>query len=395
MAEKYVDIAKQSTSDEINNKLGNTDDVGGSSSEGTTSAKLNANLLKTDGLKIDIDNLNARLDGQATPYGMGTYGDLVLTEDFVYPSLDGFNRYVIHTDSFIVPEGMTMRPPAKCDGLYILSKGDVTVNGIIDLQDIRKTFGSDSPMSPTINIGDVNYALAKGGYSPLGGACGSGGNTQYGTKTATPAPSIAPINSIAGNINGGGIGQYGDGGRSSVLSHYSDDDGESTTVVDYDYVTKFPNGTAVLNNPELLYEYHAPGALVIIASGKVTINGQVLANAQEGVNAQDGGTTKGTVFNGSGTSYYYTVAGNGAIPPSGGGPVTIICSELIMNGLINTKGAKLISPDGVDHSDKTLQELGSDTGFAAPYVRGSNGGEGGTFISTPGEIKVYETGGVA
>jgi len=58
MAEKYVDIAKQLTSDEINSKLGSTADTGGSSTEGTMQAKMNESLTLLDGIGTNISNLS-------------------------------------------------------------------------------------------------------------------------------------------------------------------------------------------------------------------------------------------------------------------------------------------------------------------------------------------------
>lgn len=399
MAEVNIDIAKQSTSDEINSKLGLTDDTNGSSTEGTMQAELNACLLKTDGISVDMNDLNARLDGQSTPYGTGVYGDVNTYGSIKFPSLDSFNRYVLNTKSFKLAGGI-FKPPTSCDGLYILSQGNVTINGTIDMRDCRKTFGV-TQMAKTINIGDNEYTLACGGYAPLGGASGSGGTVlgisgyQDYHGDGTPAPSIIPINSIAGNINGGGIGQYGKGGSSSLLyTNYNRDydnwDGD-------DYNAKYGTPSEyVAPQPQLLHNEHAPGALVIIAAGTVTINGKILSTGYSGSNATDGGTSKITYSNGWGSSWYYTMAGVGAIPPSGGGPVTIICKKLIMNGLIDTSGVKFISPDGINHSDKTVHELGDTSStFAAYHITGSNGGKGGTFISTAGEIRVYETGGEA
>lgn len=422
MAKTY--IADKATQDLINQKIGETADTGGTNTTGTADAKLNAIYLGVDGVKADVDGVNSRLDGMVTPYGKGSYGDLIFnSSDFVWPSQDGYNRYVVHTKSLTIPAGQVMKPPAKCDGLYIYSQGDVTINGDIDLRGLRKTFG-DIQLSATINVDDAIYTLAKGGYAPKGGASGAGGGAKEtaSSSAVSGSPAVVPTKSISGNVNGGGVGYFG----GSVPSAGADTDSNADWHI-------FGLSSNIL--PELCRKL-APTALVIIAAGKVTISGNILASASEGVNATAGavklstGTTSGIEYlSSTAGSYKYgsgsvrlpdddvypeivalyheagvgdrnssistwnliaTMSGSGAIPPSGGGAVTIICGTFINTGVINTNGSKLVSPDGTD--DTNIYRT-STRGY--PQINGSEGGKGGTFISTAGEIKVYETGGEA
>ena len=415
MAKTY--IADKATQDLINQKIGETADTGGTNTTGTADAKLNAIYLGVDGVKADVDGVNSRLDGMVTPYGKGTYGDLIFnSNDFVWPSQDGYNRYVVHTKSLTIPAGQVMKPPAKCDGLYIYSQGDVTINGDIDLRGLRKTFG-DIQLSATINVDDAIYTLAKGGYAPKGGASGAGGGAKKtaSSSAVSGSPAVVPTKSIAGNVNGGGVGYFGGSVPSALgLKYYT----ENTYNVDD------------LNNnvlPELVV-LNAPTSVVIIAAGVVTISGTIRANATAGVNATDGAVEliddkvrSGADFRHYNGDYvnviddsiypdilnlytqagigkiqstvwyrYCTVSGSGAIPPSGGGAVTIICKTLANTGVIDTSGSKLVSPNGAD--DTNTYKIRSSS---YPTINGSEGGKGGTFISTAGEIKVYETGGEA
>lgn len=431
MAKTY--IADKATQDLINQKIGETADTGGTNTTGTADAKLNAVYLGVNGVNSGIDGINSRLDGMVTPYGKGTYGDLIFnSNDFVWPSQDGFNRYIVHTKSLTIPAGQVMKPPAKCDGLYIYSQGDVIINGDIDLRGLRKTFTGDIQLSATINVDDAIYTLAKGGYSPMGGASGAGGSAKESSSSSADlgSPAVTPTKSIAGNVNGGGVGYFG--GIVPSAGADSDSNGDWYTI-------------SCANNslPELCRKL-APTALVIIAAGKVTISGNILASANEGVNATAGSvvlsnksgiervmsqsqafyyTVNGVrerryipfqndnnsiygqyrelynefgitseVTGGAGVRSYYcaTFSGAGAIPPSGGGPVTIICKTLVNTGVIDTSGSKLVSPNG---ADDTNTYRASSSGY--PSINGSKGGKGGTFISTAGEIKVYETGGEA
>ena len=374
-------VAQQETLVEVRDKIGNTDDTGGSYNSGTVNGKINTAILGISGVNNGIEGLNNRLDGVVTPYGKGTYGDLIVGPDLAWPSQDGFNRYVLHTKSMTIPEGVTLTPPEKCDGLYILSQGDVTINGVIDVRGMRKTFTEDLQLAPTINVGSQEFVLAKGGYSPIGGASGRGGKTNgaalYFGYTGLGCPALSPEEtSLAGNINGGGAGAYAAGGISGYTYYYSKE-GEYRGV---DYNQSYIQNSNVKFEPYSCYLEQATGAVVIIAKGNVIINGQIAASATEGKNAENGGEIESTgSTNGVGT-VYFTKAGDGAVPPSGGGAVTIICNELVNNGKIDTNGIKFVSPDGIDNRGVIINKY---------KITGSEGGKGGTFISTAGEIKVY------
>lgn len=379
-------IASQDTSEEIRDRIGNTGDTGGSPTAGTVTSKVNAALLGIGGVNNGIDGLNSRLDGMVTPYGKGTYGDLIVGSDFVWPSQDGFNRYVIHTKSMTIPEGITLKPPEKCDGVYILSQGDVTINGDIDVRGMRKTFDADLQLAPTINVGSQTFVLAKGGYAPVGGASGAGGkalvppaSNSHNGSSNIGAPSKSPEKSIAGNINGGGVGEYATGGVSTIIWYYSKNDLWYT--VDYNDSWAVHPSTKITEREGAIKISVAPTAVIIIAKGTVTINGKILATATDGVNATDGGlTAEQAPLYGASSAGVFTRAGTGAIAPSGGGAVTIICNQFVNNGEVDTNGKKLVSPNGTDN--RTVQVTGR-------YLYGSEGGKGGTFISTAGEIKVY------
>ena len=395
MAEQKIYIADKPTLDNVNEKVGNANDT---TDKETVMAKLNKSLVDIQGTNKSIENLSLNMTGgSSSPYGNGMYGNCVYNDsDFVWVSQDGFNRYVLQFDSLTIPEGITMKPPAKCDGLYILSKGDVTINGSIDVTKKRKTYGNTN-ISSKIEVNGVEYELAKGGYSPKGGACGEGGKTEYYSKpwdtessssltldVTITAPAITPIKSCAGNVTGGGMGQSTISATTPVINvsrHWNSSD----DLIGNASVEK------ALVPAENRYSGKAPGAVVIIAGGTVTVGstGQIIATADNGQNAKDG-YEPWEVSSGTRTDSWSSGDGGfGAIPPSGGGAVTIICKTFSNSGIIDTSGAKLISPDGADSTASvyTLEK-------GAKFYPGK-GGKGGTFISTAGEIKVYETGGEA
>ena len=391
-------IASQDTLEAVRDRIGETGDAGGTYNSGTLTSKANAALLALGGVNNGIDGLNNRLDGVVTPYGKGTYGDLIVSPDLAWPSQDGFNRYVLHTKSMTIPEGVTLTPPDKCDGLYILSQGDVTINGVIDVRGKRKTFTEDLQLAPTINVGNQEFLLAKGGYSPTGTTSGAGGDvsvsgglkdtTKYTNSSYEGLPALTAAESIAENINGGGVPTYKTHKDRFVSVIRREVSGSGNH---YGYLNMIETPSDASSYTQNFKETIAPGAVVIIAKGKVTINGQILASATDGMTAQNGqdalAENRGT--NGDNHYYYYYAGsgGRGAIPPSGGGAVTIICETIEINGSIDTNGKKLVSNDGEKGSDE--DGSGSFNTKVTWHAGGGYGGKGGTFISTAGEIKVY------
>ena len=394
-----VQLADKPTLDAVRDNIGNTNDTGGTSTTGTTQAKLNAALVKTDGVVQSLNQLDLRLSGINSPYGNGIYGNMVYDPtSFSWPTLDSFNRYVLQFESLTIPAGVTMRPPEKCDGLYILCKGNVTINGTIDVTDLRKSIG-ETQISSQIKVDDKLYTLAKGGYAPKGGACGAGGMTKwrdspYDVESSASftytniqdADGITPESSGAGSVIGGGIGQVAFPAKPPELSlteHWNSSDDLIGNISVYKEYSAAYNG----------YSYDivaAPTAVVLIVGGTLIINstGVITAEGSGGMEAEDGNPPKQTYSSGAHRLRWESGRGGcGAISPSGGGPVTIICKTFSNSGIINTSGNKLISPNGND--DTTI----SNVILNGARFYGGEGGTGGTFISTPGEIKIYETGG--
>ena len=410
---REFDVADKTTLDSVAVNVGNTADTGGSDTEGTVFAKLNALNKYCGNASNNTDAVYSMLCGKTTPYGNAVYGDLVVDGSFSFPAKDGFNRYILHTSSLVIPEGVTLTPPTTCDGLYILSQGDVTINGNIDVRGKRQTITGDIKLSPKINVGNQEFELAKGGYAPKGGKNGAGGlgyKSDFNQDEDIPSPSIN-TNAIAGNVNGGGIGRYAIGG-SSVL--YDDDSSDADVYVSYNTSAHFVSNGKILvdsgvgagksfNCKPYLTHGTAPCALVIIAKGKVTINGQVLGSGSSGKAPTEAPPYQYEVWYGpsSNCEVQFSIAGDGAMPPSGGAPVTIICNEFECNGKIDTSGKKETYSDCPDNRGVLATKaigLGRSSGtgepedlseWGGPSVYLSQGGYGGTFISTAGEIKVY------
>lgn len=367
-----LQIADKPTLDNINKNLGETADEGGSTTTGTSMAKLNEDIRLSSATMQEVQNLGVTINGKASPYGTGLLGDVTFNSaNFTWPTQDFYNRYIIQVKSLTIPEGQTMKPPAKCDGLYILSQGDVNINGNIDIIGLRKTVG-DVKISPTINVGTRTFELAKGGYASLGGANGTAigywedsHNYEKGNESA---PIMTPTSSISGNVNGGGVSMYGSNTTPTSVSGHRHADEDNT-----------PYSTAVAGN-SVLKLGTATGAIIIITKGTVTINGNIFASATPGKNAGHGTSPRSISSWDSVTG----LGGDGAIAPSGGGAVTIICNKIVINGKIDTNGKLFTSPDGTSKASEVYNEYGGGKAY------GGSGGKGGTFTSTAGQIKVYE-----
>lgn len=361
--------------------------------------------------KLDSNSISAALSGASSPYGTGILGDVVYDPStFLWGTPDHLGRYMLYAESFTVPEGVTMTPPARCNGVYIFSKGDVTINGTIDLRS-KRILSANVSIPDTITVDGVEYALAKGGDSQKGGNGGASGGMKVEmynnwaeatiTLTGTSKSSQDPI---PGSVCGGGYGTYGKGGTSV------------STTGSYDYytgVTGTPSSKT--STASIGTNTSAACALVIIAHGNVLINGDIVSNGSGGKSATSGGNNL-TVSSGNGDSRDYIgdpftlsttattgAGGDGTCPPCGGGPVTIICEHLEMTGYINTKGSKIVSASvsnggTASNSDHTLlygnwDSQTEQTVYSTVKSQTvAQGGEALTCISTAGEIKIYERG---
>ena len=356
----------------VSNKIGTATDTGGSSTTGTVMGKLNKSIDNISGVGMDVKSLEKLVTGEASPYGTGAWGDVEYEPNtFSWGSKDAYGRYVIQCKSLHIPTGVTMTPPEKCNGVYILCQGEITIDGTIDLRDKRLDATGSFSLAATLVVDGKEYALANGGDTVVGGPGGRGGDySDYkgvvNTTNNHAGDGGVPTKTICGSVVGGGISSRGLGGTGV----YYNGNGSTTT-----------NGT----NGSTQFGTEAAGALILIANGKVILNGTIIASASDGIVATSGTDAK----NRSSDDYAIYDAGdggNGALAPSGGGPITIICTVFTNNGIINTKGMQFTSVTGTDGEDF----LGS---YSYNYgYKGGKGGKGGIFTSCAGEIKVYETG---
>lgn len=342
---------------------------------------------KLDSVRQDIKgvetNITGSLTGEASAFGTGVLGDVVYSEEFIYPSKDYYGRYILLCKNFTLPEGIIMTPPENCNGLYIYCQGTCTINGTIDMRGKRLTLDSDNGISNFIKVGEVQYPLAVGGHTVKGGNSGKAGKVTFSTGSKFEWYKIGTANDnvYAGNINGGGTSTYGLVGK-------ADKDIERQIDTTGNYLVK---GT--LGRDGKTSEYRqATGAVIILAS-KIIINGIINCSGLEGVPCENIGENGKDcrVNHGGGQAWWRTYwgsagdGGNGAQAPTGGGCITILTYNFINNGQLLTNGSNLTcTGTAVGENDSVVE----DSEYKV-YAAGGTAGGGGTFISQAGEIKIH------
>lgn len=367
-----IQIADKLTLDEVNNKL--------------------------DSVRQDIKgvetNITGSLTGEASAFGTGVLGDVVYSEEFIYPSKDYYGRYILLCKNFTLPEGITMIPPEKCNGLYIYCQGTCTINGTIDMRGKRLTLDSDNGISNFIKVGETTYPLAVGGHTVKGGDSGKSGKVTTGDGYGgghNPAYEWYAIgvatNSTAGNINGGGTNNYGIAGSADKNIKLINGGSSSSQKLTGDW--GFDGKTS---------DYRPSAGAVIIIASTIIINGVINCAGNEGVacenigeaatncsfNVYDGGVDSYTGTAGKGT--------DGTQAPTGGGCITLICNSVNNSGRLLTNGYGLTcAGSAVGTNDTANDNTSSDGTTFGGTVKAAGGtaGQGGTFISQAGEIKIH------
>ena len=188
-----------------------------------------------------------------------------------------------------------------------------------------------------------------------------------------------------GNINGGGTSTYGTG----AIGHNNGELFAYSIGYSYTKVPGIPGKTSSYSEP--------PGAIILCAKTvNIGTNGCLNLEALPGKAATNGTgsqaiSTSNTSAGNPKHSGQCGNGGDGAMAPTGGGPVTIITEFFTNNGVINNKGGIIECTSNGVQEDSYYATGGSSSYFI--YCGGGAGGGDGTFISEAGEIKLYIVGG--
>lgn len=365
--------------------IGDTKDVGGSETTGTVMAKENA-LIKNTQKVID------HFEGEwLNNFGDGRMGDYVhgITPD--KPMVDEYNRRVYYTDSFTVPAGKTMNP-ASSNGVIIWSRGDIVIDGTIDLTRKRSTGADPADLPQSISIAGTNFALAVGGAE----------SSQYPTGYQ---------NMLFGDT--GNIVKQ-DGGR--VIVESDKDEGDFSTLrskiksksvsgggtsikkvsneprIERDKTEEYFTAAKLVGNSNGL----GAGALVLIAAGKISIKGIIDASGDNNIFMADGEAPK--YYNRTSSERYSAGCGGEILfTQGGGGAVTLIATEIEKSGSILVSGlpAKTIEA-GSDNTETIITPEITIKRYSTTYEQGIfivSGGKGAPAYTLPassvGNIKEY------
>ena len=381
MSEQVLNIADKETLDEINNKI----------------------IQTRSDIKGVETNLLTSISGDSTSFGTGILGDVVYSNDFVYPSKDYYGRYILMCKTFFLPEGITMIPSENCNGLYIYCQEECTINGIIDMRGKRLTLDGDNGISNFIQLGDKQYTLAIGGHTVKGGDGGYSGISD--SDGYVYAAGGVATNPTAGNVNGGGTNNYGFAGKPENSGYKvglwttgearAYDSTFITTLASFDSLSQLQNSSYGGKNGGVSNYRPATGAVIILAP-KVNITGTINCEGSEGVacinqatsaavNEWSYGNTGARIRKGL---WNCGVGTDGSQAPTGGGCITIITKEFTNTGSLLTKGYSLVAESTAVGSN--AYDSDSDDGSTRKiYCTGGKAGGGGTFISQAGEIKIH------
>lgn len=375
--------------------IGDTKDVGGSETTGTVMAKENA-LIKNTQKVID------HFEGEwLNNFGDGRMGDYIhgITPD--KPMVDEYNRRVYYTDSFTVPAGKTMNP-ASSNGVIIWSRGDIVIDGTIDLRGKRSMSDDPADLPKSVNIAGTDYALAIGGKNGSPKVNGVINNTLCGYTGGIMN------NNTEEYIN---LGTHSDGrpkvdnGELTYIKtkKASVSGGENPIVKEYLTVSEL----AIPHNDDAYHinegnAVHSKSsecgavAIVLIAAGEININGTINANGDKQYYDKNG--KRPSNYEGSyGMAYRVGKGGDILYSKGGGGCATLIATDINITGSIIVSGGieENISA-GKDNEDTlitpeiTIGDYGYEEMECACKLTGGKGAPAYTCGGgTVGQVKEY------
>lgn len=379
-------IADKATLDEVNAKVGVSEDVGGAEGVGSLHAKENTLLRQT---KQILDHLKGEY---LNNFGDGRMGDFVYGTTPDSPMIDEYGRRVYYTENFTIPSGKTMKVTSKNNGMVIWARGDITIDGTLDISEMRNTSADPVGLPSSVDIAGTNFVFATGGSSgsfiSASRPCGSTGKitAQNGTVIADANTDDglhdSNQNSKANSVSGGALslvkyypwGPYI--GYSSGLNRW-------TLMNDYGYTSNYFKG------------HIGAGAVILICAGTIKITGTIKAN---GVIASFEPNGSAPVNEGSTHDKRAGRGGEVLAYQGGGGAVTLIAKTINNAGTINVSGnaskAVAAGRDNVETLPIALQEpLYSGTTLLNHrdlIFTGGKGANGYTCsASSSGNIKQY------
>lgn len=380
--------------------------------------KVNLQYTKIQNLQGMTQSQGALLAGDSSPFGTGYMGDVVIDDSFTFPANDVYGRCIVQCKSFTLPAGVTLNVP-ECAGFYILSQGDITINGTLKSQNNVVV-----PNENAVNYFELNgnkYYFANGGttrnyngtitqnksYFSTTFTVGSDQDDDHLTKSTFGG--ITDTGTAISNVNKTHFGGYPYDLRGvHITCKYNNTDKSigsyANATIDDQSIDS--NISSLYNKQELNIKSSA--SIILIASGGIYNNGIIDTRGTIGESTFiDSTVPTSNNFTTYISGYYYGInfkipgsRSTKILPPTASGGITIISNFFTNNNTLLTNGTNLkIESVSIDNAYLTSSGEINDYKPYVTYVVSNSSYYGGysqlsdTIITTPGEIKVYKLGG--
>ena len=320
-------------------------------------------------------------------FGNGEEGDVTITGDTPLAVTLDEGQLIKQYESLTINEGATLRPANRCNGMIILVRGDMTINGTISadkcapLANPNEDEASKERHVALCNITGGNggsggrgssydysgsgraerYVEGAGGTGgsgfAFGGGYGGGGGSSSTSGPGGPGEPRPPIGSPIPYPGGSGVKVYGVGGTDGGVGGGGPGGGGGVSEGS-DYKRNGSTGDAIGGGAIYIF---VGGTLTIGATGKITANG---GNGGNGSSVSGGGYSPGY----AGAHYSYGGGGGGG----GGG-----CIALIHSGSYNNLGSIMVNGGAGGQCG------GENNGYTQD---GNPGAAGTTLITTLAEL---------
>lgn len=318
-------------------------------------------------------------------FGTGEDGDLTVSSDVALPVALDSGQIIKQYNNLTVTSTGVLHPANRCNGMILLVKGDLTVDGTIHVDKCAPLLNDNEELAAqeqhivlcgvtaggkggdggnVVNGTPYRSTGAKGaggqGFRFGGGYAGGGGSLGFTYATnagsCTERPPAGTAIPYDGNSNDSKYGIGGAANSGAAYSYYGGDGPGGGGANGVNGGGNGGNGDAV-----------GGGALWIFVGGKVRIASTAAIRAKGG----DGGAGSGS-YDGS-TMYGYSGSGGGG----GGGIVCLVHTGDIINaGAVTASGG--VSPTPTDASG------GSGTNSAG--AKGQDGSSGTVLIANIADL---------
>lgn len=303
-------------------------------------------------------------------FGTGEDGDLTVSSDVALPVALDSGQIIKQYNNLTVTSTGVLHPANRCNGMILLVKGDLTVDGTIHVDKCAPLLNDNEELAAQeqhivlcgvtaggkggdggtpVNATPYKNNSSKGtggqGFQFGGGYAGGGGSVGFSYVTnagsCTERPPAGTTIPYDGNNEDS---KYGIGGSANSGAGYTFYGGDGPGGGGAEGVMSGKNG----NNGDAI----GGGALWIFVGGKVRINSTAAIRAKGG----NGGAGVGS-YSGA-TMYAYSGSGGGG----GGGIVCIVhTGDIVNQGDVSALGGTSPTPSGTNGANAKGQDGSSGT----------------------------------